>query len=120
MHAVLRDSRKVRRANMRLGIFSDIHGNIYAFDKVWEALKREACDLYLFLGDICGYYYHANEVMNKLNSIEDLICVRGNHDQMFLDMLSDPILESDYRGLYGKSCSLLKKRIWLLLVRDYH
>jgi len=96
---------------MKIGIFADIHGNSYAFNKVWQALKEEACDLHCFLGDICGYYYHQNEVIDMLKAIGKLICVKGNHDQMFLTMIDDSKLEREYSSRYGKSGSLLKETI---------
>ncbi len=96
---------------MKVGIFSDIHGNIYAFKKVWEKLKQESCDLYLMLGDICGYYYYQNEIIDILRNIENIVCVRGNHDDLFLKILKDAGLEKEYATQYGKSCSILKNSI---------
>lgn len=96
---------------MRIGIFSDIHGNIYAFDKVWEALLRESCDFYCCAGDLCGYYYFQNEVIDAVQSIDDLICVRGNHDQIFLDGLNDEKLLAKYSSQYGGSLDFLKNNI---------
>lgn len=95
---------------MKLGIFSDIHGNIYAFEKIWKRLKKESCDLYFFLGDICGYYYQ-NEVIEILKDIKNLMSVMGNHDDMFLKAIEDDKIEKDYVKTYGKSCRILKKEI---------
>ena len=92
-------------------MFSDIHGNIYAFEKVWQELKAEKCDLYCFLGDICGYYYYQNEVIALLKECSNLVCLLGNHDEMFLRMLNDAELEKSYLEKYGKANSLLKRTI---------
>ena len=98
---------------MKIGIFSDIHGNIYAFEKVISSIRKNKPDLYVFCGDICGYYYYQNEIIEMLRSLDNLICVRGNHDEFFLEMLNDSSVEERYNRQYGKSksCTLLKKRI---------
>ena len=96
---------------MKIGIFADIHGNIYAFKKVWESLQAEQCDVHCFLGDICGYYYHQNEAIDILRDIKNIICVRGNHDNLFLKMIDDFTLEKEYTAKYGKASSLLKHNI---------
>lgn len=96
---------------MRIGIFSDAHGNIYAFDKVWEHLEREACDAHCFLGDICGYYYFQNEVVDFFRAHKDIICLGGNHDEMFLRGLEDAQAAKDYLKRYGKANELLAKNI---------
>jgi putative phosphoesterase len=96
---------------LKIGIFSDIHGNIYAFEKIWAALKKESCELYLFLGDICGYYYHQNEIIEMLKGINNLIAIRGNHDDLFLRILRDNKTEAEYTRHYGKSATILKGKI---------
>lgn len=96
---------------MRAGVFSDIHGNIYAFERTWKALKEEACDVYLCLGDICGYYYHQNEVIDILRSIPNLRAVRGNHDDVFLASLTDESVRAPYSAKYGKANDLLRRTI---------
>jgi putative phosphoesterase len=96
---------------VRVGIFSDIHGNIDALEKVWQALKEESCDRYVFLGDICGYYYYQNEAIALLKACPNLICLLGNHDEMFLRMLHDPAFEEAYLEKYGMANSLFKKSV---------
>ena len=96
---------------MKLGIFADVHGNIYAFEKVWGALKKERCDQYIFLGDICGYYYYQNEIIEALKGIGNIIMIKGNHDAMFLQTLNDQELEEQYTQKYGLACRLLKASI---------
>lgn len=96
---------------MRIGLFSDVHGNQYAFQVVWEALKNEGCDIYCFMGDICGYYYGQKEIIDMLSSIKNVYCIKGNHDQMFLNMLDNLILEEEYTKRYGRSYVILKEKI---------
>ena len=96
---------------MRIGVFADVHGNIYAFEKVLTSLKQEGADLYVFCGDICGYYYYQNEIIKVMREMDNLICVTGNHDRLFLHMLQDQALEDEYERQYGKSSRLLKNSI---------
>lgn len=96
---------------MKVGIFADIHGNIYAFEKVWESLKRKACDLYCFAGDICGYYYYQDEIAECLRGAANLVCVRGNHDDAFLRGLRNRELSKEYSLQYGKANLLLAEKI---------
>lgn len=96
---------------MRIGIFSDIHGNYHAFEKIYEELMRESCDQYIFCGDICGYYFSQNEVIDKLLEIPKLVAVAGNHDRIFLKCLDDERLLVEYTAKYGKSMLHLKKNI---------
>lgn len=96
---------------MRVGIFSDIHGNIGAFDRVWKALLNESCDMYFCVGDLCGYYYAQNEVIEAVQHIDGLVCVLGNHDQLFLECLEDGKKLKEYSSKYGGSLSFLKDTI---------
>lgn len=96
---------------MRIAIFSDIHGNIYAFEKILESIREHQVDQLIFCGDICGYYYYQNEIINIFKNMNNLVCVMGNHDKLFLDILEDEHLEEAYTNRYGKSMELLKKNI---------
>ena len=96
---------------MRIGILADIHGNIFAFEKVIKSLKKEELDMYIFSGDICGYYYYQDEIIDVLRGMENLKCIAGNHDRFFLETLKDPSLAIAYEEEHGKSLSLLKDKI---------
>lgn len=64
---------------MRYGIFSDIHGNLEAFQEVINAYKNEKIDQYLCIGDIVGYGADPNECIDKIRQLKALT-VAGNHD----------------------------------------
>jgi len=64
---------------MRIGIFSDIHGNLEALQAVRAAYQSEAIDRFLFAGDLVGYGASPNECVNLLRGITEEI-VLGNHD----------------------------------------
>lgn len=62
---------------MKVAVFSDIHGNLKALDKVLSQIQKENVDQIVFLGDI---FQRGNEefaCLDKLMSTE-IICVKGN------------------------------------------
>lgn len=73
---------------MRICFFSDIHGNGAAFDAFLQQMEKENPDKIIFGGDICGYYYDSIAIIKKLQQ-SDIICIRGNHDQMFLECMKE-------------------------------
>jgi len=74
---------------MRICFFTDIHGNGAAFRAFRECMEVEQPDKIIFGGDFCGYYYDAIEIMRQVQEL-GYICIRGNHDQMFLDCKENP------------------------------
>jgi len=63
---------------MRILVISDIHGNKPALDAVLNDCGP--VDMVICPGDIAGYYPFVNEVIDTLFSMENMICVMGNHD----------------------------------------
>lgn len=62
----------------------------------------------LFLGDLCGYYFDQIEIFEKLLSIPNLICLKGNHDEIFCRIIrGDTEAREAYLSKYGKSMELL-------------
>lgn len=96
---------------MKLGIFADIHGNLFSFENIYFELKKEKCDMYLFLGDICGYYYRQNEIIDMLANMPQLEIIAGNHDVLFLKSLEDENVMRSYTDKYGLSFQFLKETI---------
>lgn len=65
---------------MRIGIVSDIHANLVAFETVITALQRAGATRRIWcIGDMVGYGPRPNECIDLLRSF-DHICVPGNHD----------------------------------------
>ena len=89
---------------MKICIFSDIHGNGSAFRVAYEMLISEHADIYLFLGDLCGYYFDQKEIFYMLQTIPNLVALKGNHDSFFLRIINkDEELRQTYMKLYGNS-----------------
>ncbi len=64
---------------MRIAIFSDVHGNIHAFNAVLHDIEREAPDRIYCLGDLVGYGAYPNEVIETIQG-RGIPTVMGNYD----------------------------------------
>lgn len=93
---------------MKILAFSDLHGNIYALNKFIEVLPAYEVDMLLFCGDIFGYYYKQKQIIERLDSLKNLIWLRGNHDQYFLDANENMSLTKELISRYGHSYDLKK------------
>ncbi|MFA6498082.1 MAG: metallophosphoesterase family protein [Desulfurivibrionaceae bacterium] len=85
-------------------MFSDIHGNGAAFFAAYPKIIAERADLYLFLGDLCGYYYNQLAIYPYLAEIPNFVAICGNHEQMLLRMCEgEEELRSSYLAKFGHS-----------------
>lgn len=64
---------------MRIGIFSDIHGNFEALEAVLKYFKDNNIHKYICLGDIVGYGPSPNECVEAVKGLKCPV-VLGNHD----------------------------------------
>ena len=69
---------------MKIGIISDIHGNIYALMRVLEDLDDQKVDTIICLGDLVGYGPHPNEVVSMIRR-KNILCIKGNYDASVVD-----------------------------------
>lgn len=93
---------------MKVCAFSDIHGNGAAFRQAYKLLKQEGADLNLFLGDLCGYYFDQLEIFEALQSLPNLVCLKGNHDEIFCRISKgDSAAREAYLSKFGKSMEFL-------------
>ena len=64
---------------MRIGIFSDVHGNLEALTGVFAAYEDLGVDRYVCLGDIVGYGAQPDECASLIREKADIV-ILGNHD----------------------------------------
>ena len=95
---------------MRLVVFSDLHGNSDALDAFLKRIKQESYGYLVFCGDIFGYYYNQHEIIAKLDQLENLVWLKGNHDAYFLQLFRGEKHEDDFIEKYGHSYSALNRR----------
>ena len=88
---------------MKVAIFSDIYGNKYALEEALIKMNEIEIDIHIFCGDAVGYYYYHNEVIEILRNMNNIFCVLGNHDQMFIDIIDKKKDTKSYFEKYGSS-----------------
>jgi len=71
---------------MRLGIVSDIHGNLESLKAVMSFFDSAKVDKVLCLGDMVGYFHQSLEVLDLMME-GDIQAIKGNHEVLLLDML---------------------------------
>lgn len=69
---------------MRVGLISDIHGDIRALDRCLEHLDLLAVDQILCAGDLIGYGAHNDRVVTLIRD-RGILTVRGNHERWALE-----------------------------------
>ncbi len=70
---------------MKYVVFSDVHGNLDALDAVLSHVSGERIGRYLCLGDVVGYGANPNECVERLRSLPNCECLKGNHDAAVAD-----------------------------------
>ena len=86
---------------MKAAIISDIHANHFALEAVISELDKDNIEFILVAGDLIGYYYWPNKVIELLMSDNRVHCIRGNHERMFKEALKDKAALLKYRKKYG-------------------
>jgi serine/threonine protein phosphatase 1 len=87
----------------RLIAIGDIHGCLTALDSVLEAIRPEANDSLIILGDCVDRGPDSKGVIDRLiqySQLCNLIAIRGNHEEMMLNVVQEG--QPPYRWLqYG-------------------
>lgn len=75
---------------MRLGFFSDIHGNDLALESVLTDMDAARVEARVCLGDLAAFGPRPLEVLQRLEGVDDLMLVRGNTDRWLGLIRDDP------------------------------
>ncbi len=70
----------------RIGVFSDIHGNLHALDAILDAYDKLGIKDLICCGDIVGYGAFPNECVERVRE-RNIYCVVGNHDYAALGLV---------------------------------
>ncbi len=89
---------------MKVGVFSDVHGNLEALNACLERLDKEQAERFIFCGDLIGYGPDPEACVQKILKLPLLACVLGNHDAA----LHQPELEAFFN--YDARLALEKSR----------
>lgn len=78
---------------MRVFVVSDIHGNDELFRRSLKKVRLKKSDKLFILGDIIDRGKDSKAVLDTIllliDSGFDVECIKGNHEQMFLDSFTD-------------------------------
>ncbi len=72
---------------MKIAVLADIHGNHFGLLQVLQEAKKEKVEKLLVLGDIVGYYYYPDKVMELLEQWQYLF-IKGNHEEYLSKVLT--------------------------------
>jgi putative phosphoesterase len=96
---------------MKVALLSDIHANIHALRAVMKALDKESVEKILVLGDLVGYYYWPKDVVDQLRHDSRTICIRGNHEDILLECISDSVAAQKYQKKYGRGFDICMRSL---------
>jgi len=68
---------------MQVLIYSDVHGNLPAFEQLLK--KEKYVDAYINLGDLVNYGPWSNECVELALSMDNSVHIMGNHEESFLE-----------------------------------
>lgn len=112
---------------MKVALVSDLHANIHALRAVLDDLNKEGVERILVAGDIVGYYYWPRETIELLMSDDRFQCIRGNHERILQEALSDKDAALRYKRKYGSGYEVCRSQLsevqvdWLLsLPEEFH
>ncbi|MBL8439889.1 MAG: metallophosphoesterase family protein [Betaproteobacteria bacterium] len=82
---------------MLIGVFSDAHGHVEAFERAQGLLRSHGASELYFLGDAVGYIT-SPAVVERLQAAPEILALLGNHESMLLaNATCDPKRAAVYR-----------------------
>ena len=85
---------------MKIAVISDIHGNFDALSAVLKQAAEEGAKHLLVLGDIVGYYYYPEKILEALSHWNYDI-IKGNHEYILEDLRQNSNLKEKIKQKYG-------------------
>ena len=64
-----------------VGVITDVHGDLQALDAALPRLRDMGCDVILCAGDLIDMEPLGEEVVQRIKSEKNLICILGNHER---------------------------------------
>jgi len=99
---------------VKIGILSDIHGNLAALQAVLAAIEPLHCVKLLCCGDIVGYGASPKECVELVRR-HGMLCARGNHDDMMTNIGREDILREEVQDAihWTRQQLSVEEREWL-------
>ena len=73
----------MKEAKRKIGVISDVHGNIAALNAILRLLDGEKCNEIIHTGDVVDIGPNSRECLDVLLSRKDVTLLLGNHDRDF-------------------------------------
>jgi diadenosine tetraphosphatase ApaH/serine/threonine PP2A family protein phosphatase len=100
---------------MRYLVLADIHANLEALDACLSHARQRGFDQTLMLGDLVGYGPDPNESIVRIQSLNPVAMVRGNHDKVACGLEQPEGFNAVARGaaLWTYETLTAANRLWL-------
>jgi putative phosphoesterase len=95
---------------MKIAVISDLHGNYDALVAVLKKARQEKVEHLLVLGDIVGYYYHPEKILDALSQWSCDI-IKGNHEYILEELINEPAKSTEIRLKYGSGHQEATKKL---------
>lgn len=95
---------------MRVALLADIHANDLALAAVLAAVREAGIDELMVCGDMVGYYFAAERVMEMLRPWKKHM-IRGNHEDMLALAHANPTALARIDEAYGSGHRLALERL---------
>lgn len=96
---------------MKVAILADIHANIHALDAVLADCEKEAVSHFIVAGDLVGYYYWPQQVVQRLMHKTHITCIRGNHEDILTKTLDCSDAAAHFRKKYGSGYDVCRETL---------
>lgn len=80
---------------MKIGVFSDVHGNLEALNVCLAFLQKEGIKNFINCGDIIGYGPDSDACVKKIAALPHVSSVVGNHDAVLVQPEIDMLFNYD-------------------------
>lgn len=91
------DSEEDKRKNMKILLFSDLHGSLNALNKLAKTNDWKDADKRIFLGDVVVGFSRPDECIDVLKKT-DCICLLGNNDDYIANKIPQADLKEFHEG----------------------
>ena len=88
---------------MRIGVLSDIHGNLEALEACLKALEKAGAEKYIQCGDIIGYGPDGEACTQRVMQLPLLASVMGNHEAVLIFPSLGNAFNEEAETVLGKS-----------------
>ena len=96
---------------MRIAILSDIHANSIALERVLNDVRRFSVEYLMILGDIIGYYYWPDKVLDLLCSFTSVDLIAGNHEHMLKSIIDGQDKINQIISKYGSGINMAIEKL---------